>query len=298
MNINVIKYMKIFIIISLVIIGVGLLTAIFLGFNSGIDFTGGTLIQIDFGKKIAVDEIREITDTIDKSASIVHTGDEQTEVIIRTAKSLDSEQRVEFFNLFKKKYQLTDEALVNQRKFEAAIGNETKIKALLSVIVATVGMLIYISIRFEFAFGIAAIIALIHDVLIGVSVYAILRIPINSSFIAAMLTIVGYSINDTIVVFDRVRENTKLMKKESFTNIVNASVSQTLKRSINTSITTLLAIGSLYIFGVEAIKEFALPLIIGIIAGTYSSIFIASPIWYYISTKKGDINNYNPNRLK
>lgn len=298
MNINVIKNMKIFIIISLVIIGAGLLVSIFAGFNSGIDFTGGTLIQIEFGKKIAVNELREITDTVDKGASIVHTGDERTQVIIRTSKSLDNEERLDFFNLFKEKYQLSDEALVNQRKFEAAIGNETKIKALLSVVIATIGMLIYISFRFEFKFGVAAIIALIHDVLIGLSVYALLRIPINSSFIAAMLTIVGYSINDTIVVFDRVRENTKLMRKENFSDIVNTSVSQTLRRSINTSVTTLLAIASLYVFGVESIKEFALPLIIGIIAGTYSSIFIASPVWYYLATKKGDINYYNPNKLK
>ena len=298
MNFNVIKYMKIFIIISLVIIGAGLLTIIFAGFNPGIDFTGGTLIQIDFGKKMAVSELREITDNIDKNASIVHTGDEQTQIIIRTSKSLDNQERTDFFNLFKEKYRLSDNALMNQKKFEASIGSETRVRALASVIVATICMLIYISLRFEFKFGIAAIIALIHDVLIGLSVYAILRIPINSSFIAAMLTIVGYSINDTIVVFDRVRENIKLMRKESFADIVNASVSQTIKRSVNTSVTTLLAITSLYIVGVESIKEFALPLIIGIVAGTYSSIFIASPVWYYLTAKKGDINYYNPNKLK
>lgn len=298
MKINIIKNSKIFISISLVIILVGLITAIVLGFNQGIDFTGGTLIQIEFGEKKTVEEIREITNQIDKSASIVHTGDEHTQVIIKTSKSLNNEERLEFFDLFKSKYNLTDDALINQKKFEASIGGETKLKAVISVIIATLCMLIYISFRFEWKFGIASIVALIHDVLIGISFYAILRIPINSSFIAAMLTIVGYSINDTIVVFDRIRENIKVMRKEKFEDIINVSVSQTIKRSINTSVTTLLAIACLYIFGVEAIKEFALPLIIGVIAGTYSSIFIASPVWYFLTTRKSEINYYNPNIKK
>jgi preprotein translocase SecF subunit len=199
--------------------------------------------------------------------------------------------------MFKDKYGLENTDLVNQQKFGPSIGKEIQGKAFLSVIIASLCMLAYITLRFELFFGLAAVAALIHDVLIGVAVYAILNIPINSSFIAAMLTIVGYSINDTIVVFDRIRENIKTTRKSKFEDIIDMSISQTIIRSVNTSVTTLFAITSLYIFGVEAIKDFALPLIIGVVAGTYSSIFIASPIWYLLKIKKeGKINLYNPNK--
>jgi preprotein translocase SecF subunit len=128
-------------------------------------------------------------------------------------------------------------------------------------------------------------------------VYSILRIPVNSSFIAAMLIIVGYSINDTIVVFDRIRENIKRTRKQPFDEIINTSIKQTIRRSINTSATTLIAVTVLYILGVEAIKDFALPLIIGVLAGTYSSIFIASPVWYLLKSRKSKVNMYNPNTI-
>jgi preprotein translocase SecF subunit len=154
-------------------------------------------------------------------------------------------------------------------------------------------MLAYITFRFELRFGIAAIIALIHDVLFMLSVYSILRIPVNSPFVAAILTILGYSINDTIVVFDRIRENLRLLKKNNFAEVANISISQTLSRSINTSVTTLVTIVALYVLGVEQIREFALPLMAGVLGGTYSSIFIASPAW--VMLKEMQIGkNLNP----
>ncbi|KGG81514.1 preprotein translocase subunit SecF [Caloranaerobacter azorensis H53214] len=294
---NIIRNRNKFFLISLTIIVIGLVMAIVNGLNFGIDFTGGTLLQIDFGKKVPVDEIRKITDEFDKNASILHVGDNKEQVIIKTTLDLDNKDRIEIFNKFKEKYNLEDEAFVQSQKFGPSIGKEIRTKALLSVLIATIGMLIYITFRFEFKFGISAIVALVHDVLITFSVYAIFQIPVNNPFVAAMLTIVGYSINDTIVVFDRIRENIKIMKKDKYEDIVNKSISQTIVRSINTSFTTLLVIVVLYIFGVEAIKDFALPLIVGIIAGTYSSIFIASPIWYLLRTRVSDRNNYNPNRV-
>ena len=145
-------------------------------------------------------------------------------------------------------------------------------------------MLIYIAIRFEFNFGIAAIVALVHDVLITLAFYAIFDIPVNSSFIAAMLTIIGYSINDTIVVFDRIREDRHNMRRNTSTEIANASINKTLSRSINTSLTTLIIIGAVNIF-VPTVREFSLPLLIGIAAGAYSSIFIASPIWVLLQKR-------------
>jgi preprotein translocase subunit SecF len=153
--------------------------------------------------------------------------------------------------------------------------------ALLSVLAAWVLILIYVSIRFKFHSALAAILCLINDVLIMIAVVCILRVEINSSFIAACLTIVGYSINDTIVVFDRIRENNRLLGAKGIERraIADLSIRETLPRTINTSLTTLITILAVYIFGVESIKEFALPIIVGLISGTYSSIFIASPIW-------------------
>ncbi len=282
---NFMSKRKIFFTMSIIIILIGIITTAVLGLNFGIDFTGGTLIQIDLGEKVSVKDIREITDEFDVNAEIIHAGDLKEQVIIKTTVDLNNAERLDIFNQFKEKYNLEDTALMQSEKFGAAIGSEIQTKALISVLIATIGMLLYITFRFEFKFGISAIIALVHDVLIALTVYAVLRIPVNSSFVAAILTIVGYSINDTIVVFDRIRENIKSMRKNNYEEIVNKSVSQTIVRSINTSFTTLLAIVTLYIFGVEAIKDFALPLIVGVIAGTYSSIFIASPVWFIFKSK-------------
>lgn len=170
-------------------------------------------------------------------------------------------------------------------------------------------MLIYITFRFEFYFGLSAIIALLYDITIVIGVYALFQIQVNAPFIAAILTILGYSINDTIVVFDRIRENETRIGMRDINELVNVSVSQTLKRSINTVVTTLLAILALYIFGVEAIRSFALPLIVGIVSGCYSSIFVASPLWVQFQkrfpnsksnkkNKKRAVSNTNKGRNK
>ena len=178
-----------------------------------------------------------------------------------------------------------DDKTINSETIGGTIGKELKEKAFLATIIAMIAMLIYIGIRFELSFGLAAIIALIHDVLITVGVYAIFGIPVNTPFIAAILTIVGYSINDTIVVFDRIRENSKKMRKVELKEIANVSIQQTMSRSINTVLTTLFTITAVYIF-VPSIREFSLPLIIGIAMGAYSSIFIASPMWVILKGKK------------
>ncbi|MGF7057333.1 protein translocase subunit SecF [Brassicibacter mesophilus] len=294
---NIIGKRNIFFVISLIVIVSGILFAAISGLNYGIDFTGGTLIQIDLGKTIPVDEVREITNEFDTKASIIHAGENKEQIIIKSTLDLKNQERLEVFNKFKEKYNLKDEAFIQSQKFGPAIGKEIQRKALISVVIATLGMLAYITFRFEFKFGLSAIIALVHDVLVAITVYAFFKIPINGSFVAAILTIVGYSINDTIVVFDRIRENLKIMKKDKYEDIINTSISQTIVRSLNTSFTTLLAIVTLYIFGVEAIRDFALPLVVGIVVGTYSSIFIASPVWYLLKSRTSIKNNYNPNRV-
>lgn len=285
MNLKIIEKKNIFFAISSIVILIGIVMMFVNGFNLGIDFTGGTLIQIDLGKTVPVDEIREITDGYDKNVDIIHSGDEQNEIIIKSSKDFSNDERVEIFNEIKEEYGLTDDSPMQSRKIGPSIGKEIQNKALIAIVIATIGMLIYISVRFEFKFGISAIVALLHDVLITLSIYSIFRIQVDSAFVAAMLTIVGYSINDTIVLFDRVRENLKQFKKTEYNKLIDTSISQTIRRTINTSFTTLLAITSLYVFGVDAIKQFALPLIIGVLVGTYSSIFIASPVWYLLKTK-------------
>lgn len=221
----------------------------------------------------------EITDRFDTDAAITYVGEDRTQVQIKTKLDLTEAQRGELFNSFKEKYDLKPEALLSEQNVGPTIGDQLKRQALLSVVLAGLGILIYITFRFEFRFGVAAVIAFLHDVLVVLAIFAVFKLPINSSFIAAILTIVGYSINATIVIFDRVRENRALMKKMSLAELVNVSVSQTMARSINTSLTTLITISMVYIMGVESIKEFALPIIAGLIAGAYSSMFVAGPLW-------------------
>ena len=251
------------------------------GLNFGIDFKGGTKLVVEFGEnfdKVEADSIVKeyATDAVTKTV-------EGTQYEIKSTE-LDETKTSELFKALKEKYSLEDAALISQTQIGPSIGRELTKNALIAVLVACIAMLAYIAIRFEFAFGVAAIIALVHDVLITLSVYAIFDIPVNSSFIAAMLTIVGYSINDTIVVFDRIRENSHSMRRSNPAEIANKSINKTLARSINTSLTTLIIIGAVNVF-VPTVREFSFPLLIGIAAGAYSSIFIASPIWVILKNK-------------
>ncbi|SNS33877.1 protein translocase subunit secF [Anaerovirgula multivorans] len=281
--------------ISAIIIVLGLVLAIINGMNFGIDFTGGSLMEIELHQQIEVAEIREIINQYDTNANISLLGPDRTIVQIRTINDFDSQVRAEIFNQFKEKYDLPENEPLRAEQFGPAIGKEIQNRAFLSMIISAIGMLIYITFRFELRFGLAAIAALLHDILVVVAVYSIFRIPVNSPFVAAMLTILGYSINDTIVVFDRIRENLKTMKKSNFAQVANDSITQTITRSINTSLTTLVTIVALYILGVEQIREFALPLIAGVLSGTYSSIFIAAPVWVMLKEKQNRKFVYKPN---
>ena len=279
---KIIEKTKIWFSISLAIILVGVVLMATRGLNFGIDFKGGTKIVVDFGgsfDKVEADGIVKeyADDAVTKTV-------ESTQYEIKS-KDLDETKTAELFDALKEKYSLEDSALISQSQIGPSVGKELTRNAIISVLVACVAMLIYIAIRFEFNFGVAALTALLHDVLITLAVYAIFNIPVNSSFIAAMLTIVGYSINDTIVVFDRIRENNHSMRRSTPTEIANVSINKTLARSINTSLTTLIIIGAVNIF-VPTVREFSFPLLIGIAAGAYSSIFIASPIWVLLKNRK------------
>lgn len=273
---------KIFFILSGVIILTGLIAMLVGGLNQDIDFAGGTEMHVNIGKEFDNNEIKSIVGEVTGvDGAFIHVqkvGADGKQVIIKTTE-IDTLKRNEVFEALKEKYGLSIDDKLMTDNVNPTIGNELKYQAFLATVIAAVLMLGYITIRFEFKSGVAAVAALIHDLLIMLTVYALFRIPINTTFIAAMLTILGYSINDTIVLFDRIRENKKYMKKEKFGNIANKSIWQTMARSINTSLTTLIMITALYVLGVPSIKDFAFPLMIGILSGTYSSIFIASPVW-------------------
>lgn len=284
-RLQIVKNSKIWFAVSLALIIISIGSVLIRGLNFGIDFRGGTIITIDLHQTFTTEDAKTITDQYDRDAEITYSGDAQEKIVISTKESLSTEQRGALFNQFKEKYNLSDSDLLSVDTITASVGSEITRNAILSSLVAIALMLIYITFRFEFYFGLSAVIALIHDITIVIGVYALFQIQVNSPFIAAILTILGYSINDTIVVFDRIRENEKDIGLEDLDRLVDVSITQTMKRSINTVATTLVAILSLYIFGVDAIRNFALPIIVGICCGCYSSIFVASPLWVVFQRK-------------
>ena len=244
-----------------------------------IDFTGGTLAQIRFEEAPDIAKVRSALGALDVGIGEVQTFGTPNEILIRlqlsqNAENLTSELKAALQTQF-------PEQSIDFRRVETVgpkIGSELKGKAFFAVFTAIIGILIYISIRFELKFAIGAIAALIHDVLITLGVFSILNYEISLAIIAAFLTIVGYSLNDTIVVFDRVRENMKLLKNIDQKTIFNKSINESLSRTIITSLTTFAVVFILYIAGGEVIRYFAFAMIVGVIVGTYSSIYVASPV--------------------
>ncbi|MBK5243589.1 MAG: protein translocase subunit SecF [Eubacteriaceae bacterium] len=281
-RIKVAEKSKLWFTFSLILITISLGSLLIQGLNFGIDFIGGTIVTIELNTPFENADARAIVDKFDSGADMTYAGNAKTQVIVTTKKSLNTEERQALFSGFKEKYNLVDADLISIDTVNPSIGKEMATNSIIAIVVAVLLMLVYITFRFEFLFGITAIIALIHDLIVVLGVYSLFQIQVNSPFIAAILTILGYSIMDTVVVFDRIRENRPKFGKHAYTDLVDTSVTQTMARSINTSLTTLIAITSLYIFGVPAIKDFALPLIVGITIGTYSSIFNASALWFAI----------------
>ena len=288
---NIIKNRRIFIALSLIVIAIGLGFMFYNKtndkgfFNYDIQFTGGTSIEVNLGKEF---ENKEFSDLYKEILGIENTQIQKigngTSVTIKT-RSLTQDERIKITDAISKKYSLTD-ADFSVRDISATISNEMKKTSFLAVILSCIAMLLYVSFRFrDFKIGASSIIALIHDALIVLSFYAIFRIPLNEAFIAAILTVLGYSINATIIIFDRMRENKARNSLRDNQELINSAIQQSFRRSLFTSLTTFFTIIGLYIFGVESVKIFALPIAIGIVCGTYSSLCIAGSIWYIISNK-------------
>ena len=286
---NVIKMRKVTLGLSLLLVIASIVLFFVRGLNLDVDFTGGTTVYINIGQEFNNDDIAAVVkDAIGVDASTIQkSGETEQEVVIKV-RSLSTEERAKLFDAVAEKYDLKDDALLQVDNVDATVGKELSRSAVISSVIAIVLMLLYISIRFEFFSGLAAIYSLAQNVIILVGIYSLFQLPVNTTFIAAILTILGYSINDTIVIFDRIRENDRTMKKTPFSEVANISVNQSVTRSINTSVTTLITIVVLFILGVSSIRQFALPIIIGVAIGTFSSLFIATPIWWMI---RGDGKN-------
>ncbi len=273
---------RIFYIISVAVIVLGLVFSLFRGFNYGIDFTGGTMMQINMGQQVETQEVEgHLKEFQLEDLSVILAGDNNEQIIIKSTSALDNEGRSAVVEHLGDIYGIKGEDVLASEEFGPTVGDELKANAVKSVCIAAIGMLIYIIIRFKsWKYGLASIAGVGHDVLLVLAFYAIFNVTINNPFIAGILTVVGYSINDTIVIFDRIRENKKIYKKENHLKLINLSVNQTIDRSVMTSLTTLVCMIPLFFMVSTSIREFVLPLMVGILVGTYSSIFVCSPILY------------------
>lgn len=292
-----VKFSKFAYLISFIVIAAGLVALpVFKGktgstLNYSLEFTGGTSMTVDFEERYDLAKAEsDILPVIAKAAGIseadiqVQNVKDSNEIVFKSSE-LTNDQREEVQTALEENFKVKE---FNMENISSTISNEMQRNAIISVLIATALMLIYIAIRFsDVKFGAAAVIALLHDVLVVFAVYSIGRLSVGNTFIACMLTIVGYSINATIIIFDRIRENMVSMSKENYATIVNTSISQTLTRTIYTSLTTFVMVFFIYIMGVPSIKEFALTLMCGIVCGAYSSVCITGPLWYMFKTRFG-----------
>ena len=289
MKIKIIENRKKFFTFSTILIVLALVSLMSKGINYGLDFTGGNLIQVKFEKTMELKELNPILDEISKEIPQLDNNSRKVQisdgnvVIVRTPEMSESVKN-NFMKTLEEKGGKFD--LLRSDKVGASIGQELKTTAITALFVGLILIVGYITIRFEFKFALAAVIALFHDVIIAVGGIALLGYEVNTPFIAAVLTILGYSINDTIVVFDRIREVLKKKKVSTLGEAIDLSVNQTLTRSINTSFTTFLAVLAILIFGGASLKVFITTLLIGVLIGTYSSIFLASPVIYLLDKDK------------
>lgn len=281
MNFDFIGKRKFAYALSCIIIIAGIVSLFVQGLNFGIDFTRGTVFQVQYEDNKEISDLRDELGTMGYDGAQIQQMDNgafkiKTEFMDQTAQDEFEQQLKDASGSFE---------VLSTNAVGPSIGQEILLSGILALIVAVVLMVVYITIRFQWRFALAGNIALFHDILVTVSIFSIFQLEVNSNFVAAILTIFGYSINDTIVVFDRIRERLGSVKRDNLAMTVNNAIQSTLRRSLFTSLTTLIPILCVFFFGGETTKVFVLALIIGIVSGTYSSIFVASPLWYDMSMK-------------
>ncbi|MBW6516723.1 MAG: protein translocase subunit SecF, partial [Candidatus Cloacimonetes bacterium] len=286
-KIDFISKRRIAYVISVILIIIGI-AALIVGPKLSIDFTGGTSLELDMtapSEEFPALYIGQIRETLvnegmtDVEIQTIRGFDEQTFFLFKTqAGGTEASRIIQVMRTNFPEYTQKQGFIRLQEEVGPRIGEELKGKAIMAILISLLGIIIYIWWRFEFTFGVAAVAALFHDVLITVGIFFITGREISLAIVAALLTIVGYSLNDTIVVFDRIREDLKIYRKETYGSVINHSINETLSRTIITSMTTFVVVLSLYILGGSVIRDFAFALMIGVIVGTYSSIFVASPL--------------------
>jgi len=280
-NIKFVSRRRKFYLISVIIILIGFISLLWQGFNFGIDFRGGTLIQLEFEQEeVTIAEIRNVLGEMNLAGSTIQSLS-PNEFVIRTSQ-VELEVREEILEKIENK--IGPFEVLRVEMVGPVIGESLKRLTIFAIVFALIGIILYITLRFEFRFAITSIIALVHDVLIALGILSVLQKEITIPIIAAILTIVGYSINNTIVIFDRLRENLKLKPRTAFEEIIDLSINQSLSRTINTAFTTLLPVLALYFFG-GTLSDFAFVLLVGITVGTYSSICIAGPLLLELKKK-------------
>ncbi len=281
-HIDFMKHRKITLTISLVLVLASIALLLTRGLNLGIDFTGGNVIQAEFEKRPDVAEVREvISGIVAKGAMIQNFGEKG--IIIRTNE--DTEQsREAVVKALTAKY--ADMKVTGFEKVGPVVGGELRRQAVIGVTIALVAILIYITLRFQFKFAVVSVVPLVHDVIIALGFFSLTQFEIGSSFIAAILTIVGYSLNNTIIILDRVRENWGTLSREGIVNLVNKSLNQTLARTINTTLTTLFPVVALCVWGGPVLMAFSYAMLVGMIAGTWSSMMIATGLLCEWNLKK------------
>lgn len=286
---SIVKNYKIFFSITIIFLLIGFGSIVTRGFNLGIDFTGGSIVDLTFENPVNVVQVRDVLKEHDMGNSIIQleNSDGKTEansVLIRTGVVEDTELRATMNDLQSK---LGNYQIQRVEQVGATIGSELVQQAAMAIVLSWVLMIAYITFRFEFKFAIAAIIALIIDVLVVLSYFSLFQMEMDSSFVAALLTVVGYSVNGTIVIFDRIRENLKIHRRsESLGEMVDNSIWQCMTRTIYTVATSLFAIVSIFLFGGETIHNFSFAMLVGFASGAYTSIFLAGPMWMFLKNKK------------
>ena len=292
-NLHIIRNIKYYLSVSIVLVVLSIVVFFAKGLNYGIDFTGGNLFQLKYNdKKVTLTEINDNLDKLSEKLPQVNSNSRKVQIsedgtVILRVPELKEEDKKEVLNSLQ---ELGAFNLDKEDKVGASIGDDLKKSAIYSLGIGAILIVLYITLRFEFSFAIGGILSLLHDIIIAVGFIALMGYEVDTPFIAAILTILGYSINDTIVIYDRIRENLKRRHTKNWTleDCMDESVNQTAIRSLNTSITTLFSVIALLIFGGASLKTFIMTLLIGILAGTYSSIFIATPIVYILNKRKGN----------
>ena len=290
-NYEFMKWHKLAVYISGFLIIISLLSIFFKGFNYGVDFKGGTLIEISFNKDAPIDEIRDFLEENNYSKSSVQYFGSKSEILIRMPNIVSTNESNLSNDLIENLKNKFDFSLKRVEYVGAQVGEELRDQGIPAALIALVLIMIYIALRFEYRFSVGAILALIHDVLLIMGLFSITQIEFNLSVFAAILAVIGYSLNDTIVVFDRIRENFKaaIIENTNTVSLINESISQTLSRTLITSLTTILVLISLILFGGEILFGFSFALLIGVIIGTYSSIYIASSTLLLLNISAKDV---------